>query len=99
MAAALPGVVAAETLAPVIGVPVQSGATAGLDALLSIAQMPPGIPVATVAIGGGANGALLAAHILSVKYGDLRAALTEYRLEQARKVEDAHRDAGLSNLI
>ncbi len=93
MAAALPGVVAAETVAPVIGVPVQSGATAGLDALLSIAQMPPGIPVATVAIGGGANGALLAAHILAVKYGDLRAALTEYRLEQARKVEDAHRDA------
>jgi phosphoribosylamine--glycine ligase len=99
MAAALPGVVAAETTCPVIGVPVQSGALAGLDALLSIAQMPPGIPVATVAVGGGANAALLAAEILGLKYPAVRAALTEYRLEQARKVEEAHRAAGLSALV
>ena len=99
MAAALPGVVAAETLNPVIGVPVQSAALSGLDALLSIAQMPPGIPVATVALGGGANAALLAAEMLGLKYGDVRAALREYRLEQAQKIEEAHRAAGLSALV
>jgi len=99
MAAALPGVVAAETTCPVIGVPVHSNAFSGLDALLSIAQMPPGVPVATVAVGGGANAALLAAQVLGVKYPDVRAALTEYRLEQAHKVEEAHRAAGLSRLI
>ena len=68
MSAALPGVVAAETLKPVIGVPVKSSALEGLDALLSIAQMPPGVPVATVAVGGGANAALLAAQMLSLKF-------------------------------
>ena len=99
MAAALPGVVAAETQAPVIGVPVKSGAFEGLDALLSIAQMPPGIPVATVAVGGGANAALLAAQMLGLKYPGVAAAVTEYRLAQALKVEDAHREAGLSTLI
>ena len=99
MAAALPGVVAAETLKPVIGVPVKSSAFEGMDALLSIAQMPPGIPVATVAVGGGGNAALLAAHILALKYDDVAAALKEYRLEQALKVAEAHRDAGLSSLI
>ena len=99
MAAALPGVVAAETQAPVIGVPVKSGAFEGLDALLSIVQMPPGIPVATVAVGGGANAALLAAQMLGLKYPGVAAAVTEYRLAQALKVEDAHREAGLSTLI
>jgi len=99
MAAALPGVVAAETQRPVIGVPVKSSAFEGLDALLSIAQMPPGIPVATVAVGGGANAALLAAAILAVKYPDVAASLQEYRLEQALKVEEAHRAAGLSTLV
>ncbi|MCH8843395.1 MAG: 5-(carboxyamino)imidazole ribonucleotide mutase [SAR324 cluster bacterium] len=99
MAAALPGVVAAETLVPVIGVPVRSQALEGLDALLSIVQMPPGIPVATVAVGGGANAALLAAHMLGLKYPEIRAALLIYRQEQVRKVEEAHRAEGLSALI
>jgi phosphoribosylamine--glycine ligase len=99
MAAALPGVVAAETLRPVIGVPVKSSAFEGLDALLSIVQMPPGIPVATVAVGGGVNAALLAAHMLGLKYPGVEAALREYRLEQGLKVEDAHRGAGLSSLV
>lgn len=99
MAAALPGVVAAETLRPVIGVPVKSSAFEGMDALLSIAQMPPGIPVATVAVGGGANAALLAAHILAIKYADVAARLREYRLEQVAKIEEAHMSAGLSQLI
>ena len=99
MAAALPGVVAAETTLPVIGVPVKSNAFEGLDALLSIAQMPPGIPVATVAVNGGANAALLAAQILSIKYVDVAAALKEFRLEQAQKVDEAHQKAGLSSLV
>jgi phosphoribosylamine--glycine ligase len=99
MAAALPGVVAAETACPVIGVPVQSAAFSGLDALLSVAQMPPGVPVAAVAVGGGVNAGLLAAQVLAVKYGDVRAALVEYRLQQAHQVEEAHRAAGLSTLI
>jgi 5-(carboxyamino)imidazole ribonucleotide mutase len=55
--------------------------------------------VATVAVGGGANAALLAAQMLGVKYPDVRAALTEYRIEQAAKVEEAHRAAGLSSLV
>ena len=99
MAAALPGVVAAETQKPVIGVPIKSSAFEGFDAMLSIAQMPPGIPVATVAVGGGVNAALLATGILALKYPDLEAALKEYRLEQAQKVAEAHKDAGLSTLI
>ncbi len=99
MAAALPGVVAAETERPVIGVPVKSAAFEGLDALLSISQMPPGVPVATVAVGGGVNAALLAAQMLALKYPDVAAALKEYRIEMALKVEEAHRGAGLSSLL
>ena len=66
MAAALPGMAAAMTSLPVIGVPVESGSLKGLDALLSIVQMPPGVPVAAVAIGGARNAALLAARILAL---------------------------------
>ncbi|MCZ6472600.1 MAG: phosphoribosylamine--glycine ligase [SAR324 cluster bacterium] len=99
MAAALPGVVAAETVLPVIGVPVKSSAFEGMDALLSIAQMPPGVPVATVGVNGGANAALLAAEILALKYPDLQAGLKEYRLDQENQIEEAHRAAGLSKLI
>ena len=65
-AAHLPGMTAAKTLLPVIGVPVQSKALHGVDSLLSIAQMPPGVPVATVAIGGAVNAALLAARIVAL---------------------------------
>ncbi|MDH4224687.1 MAG: AIR carboxylase family protein, partial [Deltaproteobacteria bacterium] len=98
MSAALPGVVASETLLPVIGVPISSQMD-GLDALLSMVQMPPGIPVATVAVGGGVNSAMLAAHILAVKYPDIRAALTEYRLAQTLKVAEDHQAAGLSDFL
>jgi 5-(carboxyamino)imidazole ribonucleotide mutase len=86
MAAHLPGVVAAWTRLPVIGVPVagstQSGVN-GLDALLSIAQMPPGIPVACMAVNGAKNAALFAAAILALKHDDVRAALQTFRAEQA----------------
>ena len=87
-AAHLPGMVAANTILPVIGVPVQSKALNGLDSLLSIVQMPKGVPVATVAIGasGAANAGLLAAAILATSRTDLRAKLQAYRDRIAAEV-------------
>lgn len=81
VAAALPGVVAAKTLLPVIGVPVPAGHLAGIDALLAICQMPKGVPVATMAIGkaGAANAGLLAAQILAAKRPELREKLRAWR--------------------
>jgi len=78
LSAALPGVIAAHTVKPVIGVPV-SAKLDGLDALLSIAQLPPGVPVATVGIDNGKNAALLAIEILALKDDELRRKLEEYR--------------------
>ncbi len=85
-----PGMVAAHTVVPVIGVPVQSAALQGLDSLLSIVQMPGGVPVATVAIGkaGAVNAALLAIAILANSRPALRARLKAYRDEQTRKVRE-----------
>ena len=79
MAAHLPGVLAALTALPVIGVPTKSAALDGLDALLAIVQMPTGIPVATVAIDGAKNAGILAAQILSVKYPELREAVKAHK--------------------
>lgn len=92
-AAHLPGVVASHTVLPVIGVPVESQALAGLDALLSIVQMPKGIPVATVALGktGGANAALLAISILAIRDEELKNKLEAYRKKMAEKVEESSR--------
>ncbi len=94
MAAHLPGVVAAWTALPVIGVPISAeGGSAsgggkpgmsGLDALLSIAQMPPGVPVACMAVNGAKNAALYAAAILALKHPDVRQALEQFRREQAQ---------------
>jgi 5-(carboxyamino)imidazole ribonucleotide mutase len=85
MAAHLPGVVAAWTRLPVIGVPVANSATAvsGMDALLSIAQMPPGVPVACMAVNGAKNAALYAAAILALKHDGVRTALEKFRAEQS----------------
>jgi 5-(carboxyamino)imidazole ribonucleotide mutase len=85
MAAHLPGVVASLTVLPVIGVPIASGdhGVAGLDALLSITQMPPGIPVACVAINGAKNAGLLAAAILALKHDSVRESLLRFRQEQS----------------
>jgi 5-(carboxyamino)imidazole ribonucleotide mutase len=87
-AAHLPGVVAAYTLLPVLGVPMESRALKGLDSLLSIVQMPGGVPVGTLGIGaaGATNAALLAVAIVSAQRPAIRKALREFREEQARKV-------------
>lgn len=79
MAAHLAGAVAANTTLPVIGVPLKSGALNGVDALYSTVQMPPGIPVATVAIDGAKNAAYLACSILSIKYPEIADKLEKYR--------------------
>jgi len=81
MAAHLPGVIASYTTMPVIGVPLKSKSLEGLDALFSIVQMPPGIPVATVGINNSKNAALLAISILSLKYPELKNSLKKARLQ------------------
>jgi len=87
-AAALPGAVAAKTILPVLGVPIESNLNGGLDSLLSMVQMPAGVPVGTLAVGkaGAINAALLAVAILAGKRPDLREALRRHREAQARKV-------------
>ena len=86
MAAHLPGVVASLTARPVIGVPVASGPLAGVDALLSIVQMPPGVPVATVAVGsaGARNAACLAARMIALKDAKVAVAVEQFRQELAK---------------
>ena len=93
MAAHLAGAIAANTTLPVIGIPCQSSVLDGMDALLSTVQMPTGIPVATVAINGGANAALLAAQILAVADPELAAKLDKKRVDDAAKVLE--KDAGI----
>ncbi|MDO8587027.1 MAG: 5-(carboxyamino)imidazole ribonucleotide mutase [Armatimonadota bacterium] len=85
-AAHLPGVIAALTPLPVIGVPVKSAALNGLDSLLSIVQMPSGVPVATVGINGAKNAGILAAEIIGVRDGDLRRKVEEYKRKLADQV-------------
>ena len=88
MAAHLPGVVASYTTLPVIGIPLESKGLSGFDALYSIVQMPPGVPVATVAIGGAKNAAILAVQILSLKYPKLKTALKalKHKMEKGVKI-------------
>lgn len=86
-AAHLPGVLAAMTTLPVIGVPINATALQGLDALYAIVQMPSGIPVATVAINGAKNAGILAAEILAVKYPETRQKLKDYKVKMAEEVE------------
>ena len=94
LAAALPGVVAAQTTIPVIGVPLIAGSLDGMDALLAIVQMPPGIPVGTVAIGkpGAINAALYAISIMALTDDSLAKLLKKYRADQAEKVLSAKLD-------
>ena len=88
-AAHVAGVIAGLTTVPVIGGPIRTQMMGGLDSLLSIVQMPGGIPVATVAINGAKNAALLAVQMLAIKYEDLAAKLEEFRKKQTQKVLDA----------
>ncbi|MDR3539498.1 MAG: 5-(carboxyamino)imidazole ribonucleotide mutase [Desulfosporosinus sp.] len=87
LAAHLPGVVAGATILPVIGVPMSSGALEGIDALYSIVQMPPGIPVATVGIGAARNAALLAVQILTIQDRDLSLKVKNYRAQMLKDIE------------
>lgn len=93
-AAHLAGAIAAQTTLPVIGVPIASTELQGVDALYATVQMPPGIPVATVAIGkyGATNAALLAIQILAISDTDLQAKLEQYKVQMRQKVEKADRD-------
>jgi len=87
-AAHLAGVIASKTLLPVIGVPIETKALGGLDSLLSIVQMPGGIPVATVGIGNAKNAGLMAAHILAIENSKIRERLKGYRKVMAQKIKD-----------
>lgn len=94
-AAHLPGVLAAYTTLPVIGIPIKSSTMDGLDSLLSIVQMPSGIPVATVAIDGAENAALLAIQIISTANPELRAKMRAYKNKLAVKVEEKNKELQL----
>jgi 5-(carboxyamino)imidazole ribonucleotide mutase len=95
LAAHLPGVLASQTTAPVIGVPMAGGVADGLDALLAIVQMPKGVPVATVGVGNGENAALLAAQMLALSDPELSSRLAERRRAQAEAIADDVANAGL----
>mgnify|MGYP000851339170 FL=1 len=88
LAAHLPGVLAAWTTLPVIGVPIESGPLAGQDALYAVVQMPPGVPVATVGINGSVNAAILAAQIIGVHHDDIRRQLHQYKATLRQSVSD-----------
>jgi phosphoribosylaminoimidazole carboxylase PurE protein len=95
LAAHLPGVLASQTTAPVIGVPMPGGLADGLDALLAIVQMPKGVPVATVGVGNGENAALLAAEMLALADPALRTRLEERRRSQADAISKDEANEGL----
>ena len=92
MAAALPGVVASQTVLPVIGVPLSGATLDGMDALYSIVQMPSGIPVATVAINGGKNAAYLALQIMAIKHDEIKDKLLDYRKEMEEAAMKANEE-------
>ena len=93
MAAALPGVIAASTPLPVIGVPIK-GMLDGLDAMLSIIQMPPGIPVATVGVNGAQNAAILAAEMMALGDGAIARKVDAWKASLGEKIEKANRELG-----
>ena len=92
MSAALPGVIASQTILPVIGVPISGKNLDGMDALLSIAQMPPGIPVATVAIDGSKNAAYLALEIMAIKHNEIKQGLLKERLAMKEAAINANEE-------
>ena len=88
-AAHLAGVMAGNTHLPIIGVPMKTGDLGGMDSLLSTVQMPSGVPVATVALGGAENAALLSIQMLGIKYPELKEKIKEYRRRQEKEVIEA----------
>lgn len=92
MAAALPGVIAASTTLPVVGVPIKGGILDGIDAMFSIIQMPPGIPVATVGVNAAQNAAILAAQIIALADSDVAKKVAEYKNSLGEKIEKANKD-------
>lgn len=96
-AAHLPGVLAAFTTLPVVGLPIKSSLQDGMDSLLSIVQMPPGVPVATVAVNGAVNAALLAIQMLALRHDDLAEKLKEYK--EAMKIKVEEKNSKLKNII
>lgn len=94
-AAHLAGVLAGLSILPIIGIPAKSSTMDGLDSLLSVVQMPKGVPVATVAIDGGENAALLAIQMLSLKYDDLKDKLKDYKAEMEKGVEEMNKSLNL----
>lgn len=92
MAAALPGVVASQTVLPVIGVPISGSTLDGMDALLSIVQMPSGIPVATVAINGSKNAAYLALQMMALQHEEIKTQLIAYRQEMEKQAVSANEE-------
>jgi 5-(carboxyamino)imidazole ribonucleotide mutase len=95
LAAHLPGVIASQTLVPVIGVPISSGGLGGLDALLSIVQMPKPIPVASVGVDNGANAGYLACEILALKYGDMKNKLAAFRTRMKAECAQSNNEVTL----
>lgn len=92
MAAALPGVIAASTTLPVIGVPVKGSVLDGMDAMLSIIQMPPGIPVATVGVNAAMNAAILAVEIIAVADEEMAEKMAAYKAGLGEKIEKANKE-------
>ena len=92
MAAALPGVIAASTTLPVVGVPIKGGILDGIDAMLSIIQMPPGIPVATVGINAAQNAAILAAEMIALADAEVAQKVAAYKSSLGEKIEKANKD-------
>ncbi|RRC99878.1 5-(carboxyamino)imidazole ribonucleotide mutase [Prevotella sp. OH937_COT-195] len=92
MAAALPGVIAAQTTLPVVGVPIKGSVLDGMDALYSILQMPPGIPVATVAINGAMNAAILAMQIIALGDEKMAKRFSDYKSGLGKKIEKANKE-------
>ncbi len=92
MAAALPGVIAASTTLPVIGVPIKGSALDGMDAMLSIIQMPPGIPVATVGVNGAMNAAILAVEMIALADSSLAVRVKDYKDGLGAKIEKANKE-------
>lgn len=98
-AAHLGGVLAAYTAMPIIGLPIKSSTLDGLDSLLSIVQMPKGVPVATVAIDGAENAGLLAVQILSVKYPELREKMKNYKVKMEEDIVKQDQELNLSSML